>query len=112
MLVGRFKWSYICRLRPRDWYPAGLCVAVALFCAPGWAQTTRPDGDVLLTWGKQVSSIAAAAAGHDSQGLESLIDPDCKLRRFSSEGNCDIAEFVDFATNTAVIGDHAYVFPA
>jgi hypothetical protein len=85
---------------------------MAVFYARGAAQTTRADGDVSLTWAKQVSSIAAAAAAHDSQGLQALVDPDCKLRRFSSDGSSDINEFVDFATNTAVLGDHAYVFPA
>jgi hypothetical protein len=74
-------------------------------------QATRPDSDASATWSKAVSSIAAAAAGHDAQALQSLIDPNCQTKRFNAAGAGDVSDFTDFATGTAIIGDHAYVFP-
>ncbi len=91
----------------------GIVLAFIVLVGAGEAsgQATRPDSDASATWSKAVSSIAAAAAAHDAQTLQSLIDPNCQIKRFNAEGAGDVSDFTDFATGTAIIGDHAYVFP-
>jgi len=88
-----------------------LFTTIALWAGLASAQTTRPDADLSARWAKSVSCIAAAAAAHDAQTLQSLIDPDCQIRRFNTDGAGDISDFSDFATSGNVLGDHAYVFP-
>lgn len=85
---------------------------IAFLAAPVYGQSTRPDSDVSPAWAKAVSSLAAAAAAHDSQSIQSLVDSDCRFRRFSADQSSDISDFSDFTAGAAVIGDHAYVFPA
>jgi hypothetical protein len=105
--------------KPQDCYPGavgpatGVVLIFVLLVGAGKAlgQATRPDSDASATWSKAVSSIAAAAAAHDAQTLQSLIDPNCQIKRFNAEGAGDVSDFTDFATGTAIIGDHAYVFP-
>ncbi|MGD0389455.1 MAG: hypothetical protein ABSC42_10925 [Tepidisphaeraceae bacterium] len=74
-------------------------------------QTTRPDAEVPASWERQVSSLAAAAAAHDGQTLQSLVAPDCRFRRFNAAADTDVSDFVDFATSGSVLGDHAYLYP-
>jgi hypothetical protein len=84
---------------------------LALFGGLAAGQTTRPQGEVPASWERQVSSLAAAAAAHDGQTLQSLVAPDCRYRRFNAAADSDVSDFVDFATTGAVLGDHAYVYP-
>ena len=84
---------------------------LALFGGVAAGQTTRPQGDVPASWERQVSSLAAAAAAHDGQTLQSLVAPDCRFRRFNAPSDTDVSDFVDFATSGAVLGDHAYLYP-
>jgi hypothetical protein len=84
---------------------------LTLFAGVAAGQTTRPQGEVPASWERQVSSLAAAAAAHDGQTLQSLVGPDCRFRRFNAAGDSDIGDFVDFATSGAVLGDHAYLYP-
>jgi len=84
---------------------------LALFAGVAAGQTTRPQTDVPTSWERQVSSLAAAAAAHDGQTLQSLVAPDCRCRRFNASADSDVSDFIDFATSGAVLGDHAYVYP-
>ncbi len=91
-----------------------LCIFIsvlALFGGMAAGQTTRPDAEVPAAWERQISSLAAAAAAHDGQALQSLVAPDCRIRRFNAAADSDISDFVDFATSSAVLGDHAYLYP-
>jgi len=84
---------------------------LALFAGVAAGQTTPPQTDVPTSWERQVSSLAAAAAAHDGQTLQSLVGPDCRYRRFNASADSDVSDFVDFATAGAVLGDHAYLYP-
>ena len=84
---------------------------LALFAGLASGQTTRPQGDVPASWERQISSLAAAAAAHDGQTLQSLVAPDCRCRRFNAAGDSDVSDLVDFVTAGAVLGDHAYLYP-
>jgi len=85
---------------------------LALFAGVAAGQTTRPQTEVPTSWERQVSSLAAAAAAHDGQTLQSLVAPDCRFRRFNAAADTDISDFVDFATSGSVLGDHAYLYPS
>jgi hypothetical protein len=93
-------------------------LAAGALCSIAQGQTTRASGgapsgtEVPVAWEREVSSIAAAAAGKDDETLQNLAGSDCQIRRFNSEHDEDVADLVDFASSVAVLGDHAYIFPA
>jgi hypothetical protein len=86
-------------------------LVISVLAVPVTGQSTRLDSEVSPAWAKAVSSLAAAAAAHDGQTLQSLLSPDCRYRRFSAPADTDANDFVDFATAGAVLGDHAYLYP-
>jgi hypothetical protein len=98
-------------------------LAVGALCSFAQGQTTRASGagqtgtgqsgaEVPVAWEREVSSIAAAAAGKDDETISNLAGTDCQIRRFNSEHDEDVSDLVGFASSVAVLGDHAYVSPA
>jgi hypothetical protein len=89
---------------------------IAAFAGLASAQTTRESspipGDVPLGWQKQITSLAAAIAAKDTQALQDLTSSDCQIRKFNADRDGDLSDLTDFATSVAVLGDHAYTFPA
>jgi hypothetical protein len=86
---------------------------VVVVCVAGVApgQTTRPVSDTPLQWAKTVSSLAGAIVAHDSQGVQTLVGGDCHVSRFFGPADQDDSQFLDAVFSTAVLGDHAYIFP-
>ncbi|MGD0541146.1 MAG: hypothetical protein ABSB33_06495 [Tepidisphaeraceae bacterium] len=76
-------------------------------------QTTRASVSEVVgaTWERQVSSLAATVAAHDSPGLQSLVPGGCAVRRFNGPRDPDLASLVDFTSDKSVLGDHAYLYP-
>ncbi len=80
-------------------------------------QTTQPSGQssgpevMEAAWERQVSSLAAAVAAHDSPGLQGLVTAGCEVRRFNGQRDPDLAELVEFTSDKSVLGDHAYLYP-
>jgi hypothetical protein len=76
-------------------------------------QTTQASGPevAMAAWERQVSSLAAAAAAHDSSSLQTLIPGDCAIRHFNGQRDADLASLVDFTSDKSVLGDHAYLSP-
>jgi hypothetical protein len=74
-------------------------------------QTTQPSGPeaVEAAWERQVSSLAAAVAAHDSAGLQALVPPTCAVHRFNGPKDADLASLIDFTSDKSVLGDHAYL---
>jgi hypothetical protein len=85
--------------------------------APAAGQATQPSSPVSgpdvveAAWERQVSSLAAAVAAHDAPALQALIPAACGVRRFSGQRDPDIAAVVDYTSDKAVLGDHAYLYP-
>jgi len=75
--------------------------------------TTQASGPevVVATWERQVSSLAAAVAAHDSTALQNLVPSGCAVRRFNGQRDPDLASLVDFTSDKSVLGDHAYLYP-
>jgi hypothetical protein len=75
-------------------------------------QTTQPSGPEAIeaAWERQVSSLAAAMAAHDSPGLQALVPAGCAVHRFSGQRDADLASLVDFTSDKSVLGDHAYLY--
>jgi hypothetical protein len=75
-------------------------------------QTTQPSGPeaVEAAWERQVSSLAAAMAAHDSPALQSLVPGSCAVHRFSGQRDADLASLIDFTSDKSVLGDHAYLY--
>jgi len=76
-------------------------------------QTTQPSRPEVLVaaWERQVSSLAAAVAAHDSPGLQTLVPSGCAVCRFNGHRDADLAALVDFISDKSVLGDHAYLYP-
>jgi hypothetical protein len=86
---------------------------ITFLAAAASAQTTRQSPqDVPVAWEKQITSLAAAIAAKDGEAIQTLVGPDCQIRKFNSERDIDLSEFTDFATAISVLGDHAYISPA
>jgi hypothetical protein len=98
---------------------AVLVFSMCMLTSAGFAQTTRPadaaatPGTAVPTaWEREITSLAAAAAAHDAQTIQSLAGPNCQVRQFNSDHDQDISDFTDFATSDSVLGSHAYIFPS
>jgi hypothetical protein len=77
-------------------------------------QTTRGSGDdsgIPPAWEKLVSSIAAAAAGHDPQSMQAIVPGTCSVHRFNADRDADLSSLLDFISANSVLGDHAYLYP-
>lgn len=91
--------------------PAFIAIVLMLGNIAG-GQTTQASGPeaVEAAWERQVSSLAAAVAAHDSPGLQSLVPSSCVVHRFSGQRDADLASFVDFTSDKSVLGDHGYFY--
>ncbi len=92
---------------------AALVSIVLMLGTSAGGQTTRASGSEVVgaTWERQVSSLAAAVAAHDSPGLQNLVPGGCEVRRLNGPRDPDLASLVDFTSDKSVLGDHAYVYP-
>ena len=75
------------------------------------AQATQPSAAATAAWERTISSVAAAAAAHDSQALQTLIPGGCAAHRFSAERDADLSNLIAFISSSMVLGDHAYFSP-